>query len=80
MSYLYILHINPSSVILYTNIFSHSIGCLFVLLMISFTVQKLLGLIRYHLFIFAFISFTFGDTQKDITAIYVKEHSASVFL
>ena len=37
-------------------IFSHSEGCLFTLLIVSFVVQKLLILIRSHLFIFAFIS------------------------
>ena len=34
------------------NIFSHSVGCLFVLFMVSFAMQKLFSLIRYHLFIF----------------------------
>ena len=56
-SYLYILDINPLSVILFANIFSHLVGCLFVLSMVSFAVQKLLNLIRSQLFIFAFISF-----------------------
>ena len=32
----------------------------FTLLIVSFIVQKLLNLIRSHLFIFAFISFTLG--------------------
>ena len=49
--------------------------------MVSFAVQKLLSLIRLHLFIFAFISFTLGDrSQKNIAAIYVKDRSAYVFL
>ena len=61
MSMLYILDINPLLVISFANIFSHSVGCLFVLLMISFAVQKLLSLIRSHLFIVAFISFDLGD-------------------
>ena len=39
---LYILDINPFSDISFANIFSHLAGCLFVLLMVSFTVQKLL--------------------------------------
>ena len=39
-------------------IFSHSEVCLFTLFIVSFAVQKLLGLIRYHLFTFVFISFT----------------------
>ena len=38
----------------------HSEGCLFTLLIISFVVQKLLILIRSHLFIFAFISNILG--------------------
>ena len=35
-------------------IFSHSEGCLFTLLMVSFVVQKLLSLIRSYLFLFLF--------------------------
>ena len=42
MSYLYILEINPLSVISFAIIFSHSEGCLFTLLTVSFAVQKLL--------------------------------------
>ena len=41
MSCLYILEINPLSVALFTNIFSHPVCFLFVLLMVSFAVQKL---------------------------------------
>ena len=41
-------------------IFSHSEGCLFTILIVSFVVQKLLSLIRSHLFIFAFISNILG--------------------
>ena len=61
MSYLYILEINPLLVASFANIFSHSVGCLFVLFMVSFAVQKLVSLIRSHLFIFAFISIALGD-------------------
>ena len=59
-SCLYILEINPLSVVSFAIIFSHSEGCLFTLLIVSFAVQKLLNLIRSHLFIFAFISITLG--------------------
>ena len=41
--------------------FSLPRGCLFVLLVVSFAVQKLKGLIRFHLFIFAFIYIALGD-------------------
>ena len=51
MSCLYILEINPL-VTSFANIFFHSKGCLFILGMVSFSVQKLLSLIRTHLFIF----------------------------
>ena len=57
---LYILEINSLSVASFAIIFSHSEGCLFTLLIVSFIVQKLLSLIRSHLFIFAFISITLG--------------------
>ena len=50
MSCLYILEINPLSVVSFAIIFSHSEGYLFILLIVSFAVQKLLSLIRSHLF------------------------------
>ena len=52
LSSMYILDINPLSVTSFANIFSHSVGWCFVLFMVSFAVQKLLSLIRSHLFIF----------------------------
>src|SRR5574337_1020493 len=59
-SCLYIFEINSLPVSLFAIIFSHSGGCLFTLLVVSFVVQKLLSLIRFHLFIFAFISNILG--------------------
>ena len=44
--------INTLSVASFANIFSHSEGCLYILFMVSFAVQKLLSFIRSHLFIF----------------------------
>ena len=58
MSYLYILEINPLSVVSFAIVFSHSEGCLFTLTIISFAVQKLLSLIKSHLFTFVFIFIT----------------------
>ena len=48
------------SVASFAIIFSHPEGSLFTLLIVSFVVQKLLILIRSHLFIFAFISNILG--------------------
>ena len=59
-SCLYIFEINSLSVVLFAIIFSQSEGCLFTLLIVPFVVQKLLSLIRSHLFIFAFIYITLG--------------------
>ena len=50
ISCLYILEINPLSVVSFAIIFFHSEGCLFTLLIVSFAMQKLLSLIRSHLF------------------------------
>ena len=59
MSYLCVLEINTLSVS-FAIIFSQPEGCLFTLLIASFAVQKLLSLIRSHLFTFVFISVTLG--------------------
>ena len=60
-SCLYMFEINSWSVASFAIILSHSEGCLFTLLMVSFVVPKFLSLMRSHLFIFAFISITLGD-------------------
>ena len=59
-SCLYIFEIFSLSVASFATIFSHSEGSLFTLLIVSFVVQKLLSLIRSHLFTFAFISNILG--------------------
>ena len=81
MSCLYILEMNPLSVVSFAIIFSYSEGCIFTLLIVSFAVQKLLSLIRSHLFTFVYISITLGGGSiEDLALIYVIECSAYVFL
>ena len=80
MSCLYILEVNPLSVVSFVIIFSHSEGCLFTLLTASFAVQKLLSLTRSHLFTFVFISITLGSVIQDLVMIYVIKCSAYIFL
>ena len=76
MSCLYILEIKPLSVTSFANIFSHSVGCLFILFMVSFVVQKLLSLTRSQLFIFYFcFHYSRRQIEKDVAVIYVKECS-----
>ena len=72
---LFSLDINPL-VISFPNMFSHSVGCLFLFFRIYFTVQKLLGLIRSHLYIFIFISFALGDRSKKILLQFMSKCSA----
>ena len=79
MSCLYILEINPLFIASFANIFSHSMGCLFVLFMVSFVVQKLLSLIRSCLFLFLFLVLK-EVKQKRYCCSFVKKHSAYVFL
>ena len=55
MDCLYILEIYSLSVVSFAILFSCSEGCLFTLLIVSFAVQKLLSLIRSHLFTFVFL-------------------------
>ena len=64
MNCLYILEINPLSVVSFAVIFSHSEGCLFTLLIVSFAVGKLLHLIRSHLFPFVFILIILGGGSR----------------
>ena len=81
MSCLYILEINPLSVASFANIFSYSECCLFIFVMVSSAVQKLLSLIRSH---FLFVCFYFHYSRrwviKDLVVIFVRECSAYVFL
>uniref|UniRef100_A0A9L0J479 Uncharacterized protein n=1 Tax=Equus asinus TaxID=9793 RepID=A0A9L0J479_EQUAS len=80
MSSLYILDINPLSDIWFADLFSQLLGCLFVLLMVSFAVQKLFGLIESHLFIFSFVSLLRSEmVLENMLKTNVKEHAASVF-
>ena len=72
MSCSYILEIKLWLVALFANIFSHSVGCLFVLFMVSFAMKKL-SLIRSHLFIFVFISIAQGGAFKKILLRFVSK-------
>ena len=79
MNCLYILDINPLSVASFANIFSHSEGCLIVLFMVSFAVQKLLSFIRSHLFIFVFILITLGGVSKKILLQFMSNSVLPMF-
>ena len=64
----------------FANIFSQSVGCLFILFIVSFAVQKFFRLRRSHLFIFIFISVILGDGSKKIFLQFMSESVLPVFL
>ena len=49
----------------FANFFSHSMGCLFVLFVISFAVQKLLSLMRSHLFILVLFTQLYSENGSE---------------
>ena len=78
MSCFYILEINHLSAVSFAIIFSHSEGCLFTLLIVSFAVQKILGLIRSHFRVY--FCYSRKWIIEDLSLIHVMEYSAYVFL
>ena len=76
---MYIFEISCLSVASFAIIFSHSEGCLFSLLIVSFVVQNLLILIRSHLFLLLF-PLLWEVGIEDPAVIYVGECFACVFL
>ena len=79
MRCLYILDINPLSVLSFANIFSHLVDCLFILLMVSLAVKKLFSLTRSRLFIFSFVSFALGDRSKKILLRFMSKSVLPMF-
>jgi len=71
---------NPLSVVAFGIIFSHSEGWLFTLLLVSLAVQKLLSLIRSHLYTFVLFCYFRRWVIEDLALICVIDCSASVFL
>ena len=66
MSSLYILEIRPLSEVSLANMFSHTVGSLFILMLFSLAMQKLFILMRSHLFILSFMSLALGDISVKI--------------
>ena len=61
MSSLYILEIKPLSEVSLANMFSHTVGSLFILMLFSLAMQKLFILMKSHCFILSFMSLALGD-------------------
>ena len=63
MSSLYILESRPLFEVSLANMFSHTIGSLYNLVLFSLAMQKLFILMRSHLFILSFMSLALGDVS-----------------
>ena len=70
---------NPLSVASFAKIFSHSVGCLFVLFRVSFAVQKLLSLIRLYLLTFVFTVITLRSGFEKMLLSFTLEHIWPMF-
>ena len=66
VSSLCILEIKPLSEVSLANMFSHTVGSLFILVLFSLAMQKLINLMKSHLFIFSFMSFALGNISVKI--------------
>ena len=82
VSSLYILEIRALSEVPLANIFSHTVGSLFILLMFSLFMHELFILMRYHLFILSFMSLALagmgeedngGRKPKGCQGAYIKD-------
>ena len=70
--------IKPLFVTSSANIFSHFVGCLFFLFIVSFAMQKPLSLISYPLPLFFKISIALWDLPKK-TRVWLSENLLPVF-
>ena len=57
------------------NTFFHSVGCPFILFIVSFAVKKLLSLTRFHLFIFCFYLLYFRRQTQSMLLQFMSECS-----
>ncbi|KAF6084338.1 hypothetical protein HJG60_008609 [Phyllostomus discolor] len=65
LSSLYILELKPFSKVSLENMFSHTVGSLFILIPFSLAMQKLFILMKSHLFILSFMSLALGHISKN---------------
>ena len=85
MSSLYILEIRPLSEVSLANMFSHTVGSLYNLVLFSLAMQKLFILMRSHLFILSFMSLASGDMSvrmllRGMSEIFLPMFSSRTFM
>ena len=73
VSSFYVLEIKPLSGVSLANMFSHTVGSLFILKLFSLSVQKLFILMNDHLFGLSFMSLDLGDIYVKILLCGISE-------
>ena len=76
MSSLYVLEIRPLSKVSLANMFSHTVGSLFILTLFSLVMQKLFILLKSHLFILSFMS----PALRDVSVTMLLREMSEIFL
>ena len=76
---LYILEIRPLSEVSLANMFSHTVGSLFILIPFSLSKQKLFIFMRSNLFILSFMSLGLGDVSVRMLLRGMSEMSCQCF-
>ena len=85
MNSLYILEIRPLSEVSLANMFSHTVGSLFILMLFSLAMQKLFNLMKSHLFILSFVYLALEDILakillRGISEIFLPMFSYRMFM
>ena len=85
VSSLYILEMRLLSEVSLANMFSHTVGSLFILMLFSLAMQKIFNLMRSHLFILSFMSFALGDMSvkmllRGMSEIFLAMFSSRTFM
>ena len=85
MSSLYIWETRPLSEVSLANIFSHTVGSLYILMLFSLAMQKFFNLMRSHLFILSFMSLALGDMSvrmllRGMSEIFLPMFSSRTFM
>ena len=71
--------IRPLSEVSLANMFSHTVGSLFILMLFYLALQKLFILMRSHLFILSFMSLALGDVSLRMLLCGMSEISLPMF-
>ena len=74
MSFFYILDFKPLLSTSFAYVFSQSVGCVFILFMVSFAVQNLIRLNSFHFELFAVVQFSLVQFSRSVMSDSLQPH------